>query len=128
MAACTCVGMCLAFKRRWWGVHATSLLCVVCADGAWAAQCNWRFELANILFNLGALESVAACSISRGTPEGIKEACQHFQVCLGSCVCECECECVCQSLVFVYVVAALAACVVRCRMRRASSSTSGRPS
>jgi hypothetical protein len=44
------------------------------------AQCSWRFELANILFNLGALESVAACSISRGTPEGIKEACQHFQV------------------------------------------------
>lgn len=65
------------------------------------AQCNWRFELANILFNLGALESVAACSISRGTPEGIKEACQHFQVgalvilCVSVCVCEHVRVCAC---------------------------------
>ncbi|XHG00562.1 hypothetical protein AWENTII_003998 [Aspergillus wentii] len=42
------------------------------------SQNNIRFELANILFNLGALYSQLAFALNRTTPDGLKQACNYF--------------------------------------------------
>lgn len=38
-----------------------------------------EFELACVLYNIGALHSQLAAADSRNTPDGMKMACTHFQ-------------------------------------------------
>jgi programmed cell death 6-interacting protein len=42
------------------------------------SQNNLKFELANVLFNLAALYSQLAIHANRGTPDGLKLACNYF--------------------------------------------------
>ncbi|KAK2748742.1 pH-response regulator protein palA/rim20 [Myotisia sp. PD_48] len=42
------------------------------------SQNNLRFELANVLFNLAALYSQLALSISHSSPDNLRTACQHL--------------------------------------------------
>ena len=41
-------------------------------------ESSLRFELTNILFNLASLYSQLACSVNRGTSDGLKAACNYF--------------------------------------------------
>ncbi|KAF2100529.1 BRO1-domain-containing protein [Rhizodiscina lignyota] len=47
------------------------------------SQDNLRFELANILYNLAAMYSQLAFSSNRGSPEGLKIACNYFCLAAG---------------------------------------------
>lgn len=46
-------------------------------------QSNLRFELANVLFNLAAMYSQLAFSANRSTSDGLKTACNYFQLAAG---------------------------------------------
>ncbi|XP_074662602.1 tyrosine-protein phosphatase non-receptor type 23-like [Tubulanus polymorphus] len=47
--------------------------------GRTVTQTDVRFELASILYNIGALHSVLGALDTRQTPEGMKISCTHFQ-------------------------------------------------